>query len=146
MPTISTAKLIGFGVGVIAVLGFVFLALSWRSERNALRDWQAVTLAATRDAVANPKLKARDVPQQVRLLGQAVAGLKSSIARQNAEIDRLDRLTAEQQRNAAEAAQAARTRAKAADRASGSLIASSRSSERLAKPCEPSEALKEAWR
>lgn len=146
MTGFSTAKLIGLGIGLIAVLGFIALALSWRAERNALRDWQTVVVGATRDASANPKLNARDVAQQIRELGAAVETLKRSIGRQNAAIDAMAKRTEEAQRNAAQAAQDARTRARGPERVSGSLIASSRASGRLERPCEPSEALREAWR
>lgn len=146
MMGFSTAKLIAFGIGLIAVLGFIALALSWKAERNELRDWQAVVVSATQDASANPKLLERDVPQQIRLLGEAVADLKSSVGRQNAAIDQLTKRTQEQQRNASEALQDARTRARAAEGASARLMASSRAERGSEAVCEPSETVKELWR
>ena len=146
IPGLSTAKLIGLGIGLIAVLGFIAIALSWRSERNELRDWQATTVSATRDASGNPKLHKRDVPQQIRAIGNSLAAVTRSLERQNAAVEALAKRTEEQQREAAEAAQDARTRARAPERLSDSLNASSRAAERAAKPCEPSETLKEAWR
>lgn len=142
----STAKLIGAGIGLIAVLGFVFLALSWRSERNSLRDWQAVTVAATREAAGEPRLKARDVPAQIRALGDGLRSMRRAVDAQNLAIDALAKHTAEQQRNAAQASQEARQRAKGAEDVSADLRASSRAPERAARPCEPSKALQEAWK
>lgn len=147
MPSFSTTKLIGFGLGLIAVLGFIFMALSWRAERNALRDWQTVTLGATRDASGNPKLHKRDVPQQIRAIGDSLSAVTRTLERQNAAVDALAERTEEQQRNAAQAAQDARRRAReGGEAASARLIASSRSSGRQTAPCEPSETLRESWR
>jgi len=146
IPQLSTAKLIGFGLGIIAVLGFIWLALSWKNERDALRDWQTVVVSATADASGNPKLRAADVPKQIRELGSSLETVKSSLARQNAAVTALEARTEQQQREASQASQDARTRAKGPERVSDSLSASSRSTERLAKPCEPSKALMEAWK
>ena len=146
IPQVSTAKLIGFGIGLIAVLGFVFMALSWRAERDRLRDWQAVTLSAARDAAGNPKLLVRDVPQQVRELGDGLKRTTEALNRQSAAVDALGRRSAELVAEASRTASAARTRARTPERVSAGLEASSRSSERLRAPCEPSEALTEAWR
>jgi hypothetical protein len=93
MPTISTAKLIGAGIGLLAVIAFLALAFSWRSERNHLLQWQGEVISATVDAAnlkdraGKPaKLAAKDVPAQIRYLGKALADVKQKTA----EIQALD--------------------------------------------------------
>lgn len=143
---LSTFKLIGIGIGVLAVIGLLVMVMGWKSERDALRVWQTEVLTATRDASANPKLGKKAVAEQVKLLGQAVKDLKGAIARQNSAIDQLAKTSAAAQAAAAQASQKAEKRAEGALAVSGRLNASARSGESQAKPCEPSKTLTETWR
>ena len=149
MPSAATLKLIGLGVGALALIFLVAMVLDWRSERNELRAWQDSVLTTTREASANPKLKARDVPQQIRLLGQSVAELKAAIARQNAAVDAIAKESAKAQEDAQKATSAAKERANAAEATADRLRASAarpRAGNAPSCACEPSETLKEAWR
>lgn len=141
----STFKLIGIGIGILAVIGLVAMVLGWKSERDELRQWQSGVLTATRDAAANPKLAKKDVAQQVTLLGKAIADLEAGIRNQNAAIDRLGSESAAAAAAAAQASQKAEKRAEAALATTTRLDASARSSEAQAKPCEPSKTLRETW-
>lgn len=144
MPVFSTAKLIGFGLGALALIAAILWFKGVLNERAELRDWQDQVTVATRQAANNPKLAKKDVAQQIGFLGKAIADLKTGIANQNAAINRLAAQTEEAQDMAAKASARAAGRADKAAATSGRLIASSRSVQ--AKPCEPSKALTEAWR
>lgn len=92
MPSLSTAKLIGFGLGLIALLGCIYTALSWRAERNELREWRGQVVAATVDAAGlkdskgrPAKLKPKDVPQQIRFLGEALSAVRLKTAQAQAD-------------------------------------------------------------
>lgn len=146
---LSPAKLIGIGVGALALIGLIVMVLGWRSERNELRVWQSDVYAATKEASANPKLTKKDTAQQIRLLGTAIADLKAAIARQNAAVNALAAESERQKGEAAKAVSRAATRARASEATSERLLASSRSTARSSGPqgqCEPSKELKEAWR
>lgn len=88
----STAKLIGGGIAILAVLAFIATAFSWRNDRNNLRDWQNQVIAATVDAAnltdqkGRPaKLKPKDVPQQIRFLGEALDAVRTKTAQAKAD-------------------------------------------------------------
>lgn len=139
-------KLIG---GVAAVLMLVVLVKDrnhWKAKAQSYNAEAAAMYDATRDASGNRKLERRDTVKQINAMGVAIIDLKVAIAEQNAAVKAMADESARQQREAAQAAQEARQRANGSQRVSDSLIASSRSSERQARPCEPSEVLKEAWR
>jgi hypothetical protein len=145
----ATAKLIGMGLGALALIALVVMVLGWRTERNHLRDWQAQTLAATRDASGSPKLAAKDVPQQIRFLGEAIAALHTSLERQNAAVDALGRESEQQKAEAAKASEKAAERSRGAEATADRLTASSRSGESLRgsqQPCKASKAVEEVWR
>lgn len=146
IPQLSTAKLIGFGLGIIAVLGFIALSLHWKAQAADRKQQLATICTVVRDASNNPKLKCADMPKQIALMGESLNATRSALDRQNAAVAALEARTAQQQRETSQASQDARTRAKGPERVSDSLSASSRSTERLAKPCEPSKALMEAWK
>lgn len=143
---LSTAKLIGFGLALIAVLGFVALALHWKTQAADRGQQLATICTVVRDAANNPKLKCADVPKQIALMGESLNATRSALDRQNASVTALQKASEDQQQKAAQAVQEARQRAKGAEEVAEGLRASSRAPERLAKPCEPSEALKEAWK
>lgn len=146
LASLSTAKLIGFGLGIIAVLGFIALALHWKAQASDRGQQLATICTVVRDASNNPKLKCADVPKQVALMGESLNATRSALDRQNAAVAALKQASEDQQQKAAQAVQEARQRAKAAADVSADLRASSRAPERAAKPCEPSAALKEAWK
>lgn len=92
MPTISTAKLIGGLVGLLAVIAFVLTAFHWKGQRDDLRDWQGQVISATVDAAGlkdkngNPaKMKPKDVPQQIRFLGEALDAVRTKTAQAKAD-------------------------------------------------------------
>lgn len=143
---LSYVKLIGIGIGALAVIALLAMINGWRVERNHLRDWQTTVLAASREAAANPKLDKKDTAQQIKLLGQAIANLKAGIARQNAAVNALALESGRQKADAAQAVLKAQGRAQTAQASSTRLTASSLSSEAVAKPCAPSKALEGAWR
>lgn len=140
-----TPRIIGMIVGSLAVLAFVFMAFTWRSQRNDLRDWQADVVSATRTAADNPKLSKKLVAQQIGLLGGAIKQCKAGIANQNAAIGRLAETTEAQKVAITEASKRATARVGAVEATRRGLEASSRSGEAQAKPCAPSKALAEAW-
>ena len=146
LPAFSTTKLIGFGIGALALVAAVLWFRGVINERNELRDWQAQVFVATRDAAANPKLAKKDVAQQIGLLGKAITDLKTGIANQNAAIERQAAETKRQQEESAIAQKRALRRVERVEATSERLIASARSSAAQASPCSPSEALEEAWR
>lgn len=145
LPQISAAKLIGFGLGALALIAAFFWFRGALNERAELRDWQDQVTVATRLAADNPKLAKKDVAQQVGLLGKAISDLKAGIANQNAAINAHAEETKRQQEAATVARKRALQRAERAEATASRLNASSRSSAATARPCEPSEALTEAW-
>lgn len=139
-------KLLGAALAVAALLWLVQSRSHWKDVAGARADELAGICAAAREASNNPRLACRDSARQVRHLGEAVGALQRSVSRQNAAIEAMERRSAEQQAAAGEAVAAARGRAEAALAVSGRLTGSSRSSERQAQPCAPSEALVDAWK
>jgi hypothetical protein len=146
MPSLSTAKLIGMGVGLLAVIAFVLMAFHWKGQAADRKEKLEVICLATRQAAGNPKLACKDVPVQIQLMGGSIANLKAGIGRQNAAVDAMGQASANAQREAEKAVSAAKERAKGASATSDRLSASSRSSERQARPCEASDELRRAWR
>jgi hypothetical protein len=142
----STLKLIGIGLGALAVIALLAMVNGWRVERDRLRAQVTAACDATREASANPKLDCKAMPQQIRLLGKAVLDLKFAIIDQNTAIGEMAAESERQRQNAVQAAEKARQRANGAEGAASRLIASSRSGERLNKPCEPSATLKGVWK
>jgi methyl-accepting chemotaxis protein len=145
IPGFSTAKLIGIGLGALAIIALLAMVNGWRVERNHLRDWQAGVVQATREASGNPKLGKDQVSAQIGQLGKSVANLKAAIANQNAAVNELAAESGRQKAAAIEAAQRAEKASRGAQATSDRLAVSSRSGERLTKPCLPSPALKDAW-
>jgi hypothetical protein len=143
---LSTLKLIGYGVGALAVIALLAMVNGWRVERNHLRDWQASVVAETRSASGSPKLAAKDVPPQIKLLGDDILKLQAAIGRQNAAVAALAAESVRQQGEAAKASEKAQERAQEAESVSDRLIASSRSTAAPAAPCAPSKAVQEQWR
>ena len=134
----------------LAVAGLIaFLAISrgnWIDRAKGAEAQLAAICEVTRKAANNPKLACKDAPEQVRLLGKAVTDLKGAIARQNAAVAEMGATTKRQQEAAAVAQKRAEKRADRAEDTAAGLLASSRSKGRQERPCEPSEALVEAWR
>jgi hypothetical protein len=79
-------------------------------------------------------------------MGDAVTALSNSLRTQNAAVASLGEQTKQQQADSVRASQKAQERAGRAEATSTRLEASSRAGGAVAKPCEPSKALKEAWR
>lgn len=139
---LSTFKLIGIGLGALALIAAVLWFRSVLNERAELRTWQTEVVTATREASANPKLDKKLVAQQIRLLGDNIKQCKGALASQSAAVNRLGEETERLQGLAAEASRKAAQRVDKAMGVSERLLASSRSS---GPHCEPSAALKGAW-
>lgn len=141
----STAKLIGFGLAALALIGFLLWVNGLRTERNELRAWQSEVVTATRAAADNPKLGKDGVARQIALLGQSIKDLKAGIANQNAAINAQAAETKRQQEASVVAQKRATQRAERAEATANRLAASSRSGGAQRNSCVPSEALKGAW-
>jgi hypothetical protein len=138
-------RLLGMALGALAVVGFVWMALSWKQQRDDLRAWRGDVVAATRSAAGNPRLASEAVPQQVELLGRAIADLKGAIGRQNDAVAELGARSAQLQDEAAKASRSASQRVSRVEGARDRLEASSRTGG-AERACVPSKALEEAWR
>lgn len=144
MPSIATLKLIGYGVGALAIIALLTLVNGWRVERDHLRQWQTEVLVATRTASANPKLDKSAVAQQIKELGTALADTTSALTRQNAAVKALTDQQAAEQRASAVAQKAAQGRAEDAEAVAQRLRAQTRPAGSTAG-CEPSKQLQEQW-
>lgn len=80
--------------GGVAALALLIAAFLWVKDafddRAALREWQSTTLQATQSASGNAKLVAKDVPQQIKLMGDAILNFKNQIQVQNKAVDSLE--------------------------------------------------------
>jgi hypothetical protein len=146
MMGLSTAKLIGLGVGALALIAALLWFKGVLNERAELRAWQGEVVTATREAAANPKLATNQVALQIQLLGKDIAQCKGALGRQNEAIGKLAADTRAAQDMAAKASVRAAERVERVGSTSERLTASARSSESQSKPCAPSKALTEAWR
>jgi hypothetical protein len=136
-------RLIGMSAGAVAILAFVLLAFHWKHQAADRKDQLAAICTETRSAAENPKLACNRVSAQIGQLGLSVIALKGALADQNAKVAQLGQETAQQQADSARASQVAQKRADKAEATSTRLDASSRSG---GAPCEPSAALKGAWK
>jgi hypothetical protein len=141
-----TMKLIGAGVGLLAVLSFIGLSLHWKHEMTARGEKLEADCQATRDASGLPNLKCGDVPRQIEFMGEAIGSLSAVLKKQNEAVDALKATSDQQQAEAERAILSASKRVHAAEGQTARLEASSRAGERLTKPCLPSDTLKEAWK
>lgn len=145
IPGLSTVKLIGFLAVILLVLGLVAERGRWMHRAHSAEAENATVCAAVRAAANNPKMDCKLAAQQIGLMGQSIADLKTGIAHQNTAVHAL---AAESDRQKAEAAKAvlnAAARARASQVTSDRLAASSRSGAVQAKPCEASKVLSDAW-
>jgi len=138
-------KLIGGLAAALILLSLIAERTRWMHRAHDAEAQVAAACDATKGAAANPKLACKDMPQQIRLLGQAITDLKAGIAKQNAAVTALATESDRQKAEAAVAVSRAQGRAQAAQATSDRLAASSRSGGAVAKPCEPSKALVGAW-
>jgi hypothetical protein len=139
-------KLIGIGVGALAMIAAALAINGWRVERNELRAWQVSVVTAASGAAGNPKLKAKDVSTQIRLLGQSVADLKAALARQNAAVEAMAAASAKARQEAEKAVSSSKERAKVAQTTADRLKASASASRIEKGSCDPSKTLQESWR
>lgn len=139
-------KLIGGLAAVCALMALVADRNRWKGKAVERQAEIARLCDATREAAGQPKLDCRRAEQQIRLLGQALRGVKAALEDQNARVAALGAESKRQQAAAAAAASRGAERARDAGRAVAGLEASARSSGRLERPCEPSEAVRERWR
>lgn len=148
VPTLSPLtwiKIIGGLAIVIALAVLVMDRNKWKGRAERYNGEAVSMYEATKLASGNPKLERKDTARQIGEFGKTVTTLKDSLARQNAAIEAAAQKTADQQEDAATALQRAAQRVEKAKAASERLTASARADGPQAG-CEPSEALKEAWR
>lgn len=139
-------KIIGVGAAALMILLLVMDRNHQRSLAKERGDKLATICTATRAASNNPKLKCAEMPVQIGFMGEAIGTLTRAVDKQNAAVDAMGVETKRQQSDSARAAQAARERAGRAEATAARLTASSRAGGAVARPCEPSETLKESWR
>lgn len=145
LPAFSTAKLIGIGIGALALVFLVVTILGWKSERDELRQWRDTVTEATRNASGEKKLSAKEVPVQIEALGRSLKAVTSALNAQNAAVDALGARTATLQGEAAKASVRAAERVSVVEGARTRLEASSRAGGPH-RACEPSETAKGLWR
>lgn len=139
-------KLVGGLVAAVMLLVLVAERSRWMHRAHAAEEQVAADCKAARASSHDSKMACSQTDEQIGFMGEAITSLSGSLARQNASIAAMGQETAEQVKAAQTAQKAAEKRAAAPQAASERLTASARASERQAKPCEPSKALKEAWR
>lgn len=121
-------------------------AESQRARAVAAEKSLAELCQATRQAAARPKLDCRQSAAQIRLLGSAIAEIKSAIGSQNAHVAALEAATVAQQASSSRASREAAPIAERALSASDRLKHSSAITPAADRMCRPSKALEEAWR
>lgn len=141
----STAKLVGMGIGLLAVIAFVLMAFHWKAQASDRKEKLETICSSTRAASGQPKLKCADVAVQIGFMGETIGAQSRAISSQNAAVAAHGKETERQQGEAARASRIAQERSRAPLATSRGLDASSRSSERQSQPCVPSKALREAW-
>lgn len=144
IPGLSTIKLIGIGLAALFLLGLIAERGRWMHRAHSAEAELATICASVRAAADNPKMDCKRAVQQIGLMGQSIADLKTGIAHQNAAVSAL---ATESERQKAEAAQASRkavTRAHEAEATASRLIASARSNV-PSRACEPSKTVKDTW-
>lgn len=141
---LSTAKLIAGAVAIAAFLSLVGLAYSWKSRMESRGVELTTICVATRAAADNPKMNCKAVPEQVKLLGQAVTDLKKGITDRNVAIAAQKAEDDREKAQAVAARNRAQKRATAAETAASRYLASSRQPV-PAGACEPSATVKGTW-
>ncbi|HET7596705.1 MAG TPA: hypothetical protein VFK15_07215 [Burkholderiales bacterium] len=142
---LSTLKLIGIGVGALAIIALLALVNTWRVGYHDRGEKLAAICQATRAASGHPKLACGEVPAQIAFMGEAMSTLDKALKQQNAAVAAMGTETKRQQQESAAATKAAAKRAESAVSVSAKLAASSKVRERTEKPCEPSAELRRAW-
>ena len=145
MPSLATLRLIGYGVGALAVIALLAMVNTWRVGYRDRGEKLAVICQATREAAADPKMHCGNVVVQIHELGTSLKSTTDALNRQNAAVNAWAAKDAADKAVAAKASRIAQERAGRAQATSSRLDASSRAGERLAKPCEPSAELRRNW-
>lgn len=134
------------GLVLAAVLAFLIISRShWIDRAKADETELAAICQVTRSAAVRPHLSCKQVPLQIRYLGEDIAKLKGAIADQNRQIDAWKAEAARQQALAAEIRRQADKRAATALGTVQKLKASAAKPLPPGAPCEPSKTLQEAW-
>lgn len=82
---LSPIKLIGIGVGILALIGLVLTINGWRVSSAERKAKLETICQATRDASNLPKLSCKEVPAQIKFLGEALNAVAAKTAQ--AKID-----------------------------------------------------------
>lgn len=143
---LSPAKLIALAVAAAAILSFVLLAFHWKHQASDRGEKLAAICSVTRSAANNPKMKCSDVPAQIGFMHDSIEALHGGIEKQNAAVDALGAKSKADQAAAVQASQAAQARARGAEAVAERLRASARVAVPQSASCEPSKAVKDAWR
>lgn len=146
MPSIAIMKLIGIGVGILALIGLLLTINGWRVSSAERKAKLEVICQATRSAANNPKLACGQVAVQIKELGDSVANLKAGIEKQNAAVDALGAKSKADQAAAAEASKLAVKRAQGAEATAERLRASAGVPRKSEGPCDASKEAQNAWR
>jgi hypothetical protein len=80
MPSLSTAKLIGAGVGLLILIGLVLGLKHYKALADSRGEKLEAICQATRDASNLPKLKCGEVPAQIGFLGDALNAVRTKTA------------------------------------------------------------------
>ena len=136
-------KLIGGALAAVVVLGLFLGLRHYKSLAESRGQTLAAICQATRDASGQGRLKCGDVPKQIQFMGEAIGTLTTALHKQSTKVEAMGAETTRQQKEAEQASQVARGRARAAQATSDRLTASSRAG---GPSCEPSKALKGAWK
>lgn len=131
MSGFSTAKLIGFGIAALALIGFLAWVNGLRNERNELKAWQdgLVTVVTAEVPVDRRKtVNATTVADEVRWLGREYRTLIQALERQSQQLRQAQQQTEAAQDSATEAARRAQESDKARKALRDRLTAPTRSS------------------
>lgn len=110
MPQLSTAKLIGIGLGALALIGFLAWVNGLRTERNELRAWQGeiVTVIQAEVPVDRRKsVKPGTVADEIRWLGREYRTHRQALEIQSERLIVAKQRTEGAQKSATEAAKRA---------------------------------------
>lgn len=146
MPSALVMKLIGAGIGILALLGLVLGLKHYKSLAESRGQSLALICQTTRDASGNPKMKCSEVPAQIKFMGDAIGTLTAALHKQNDAVAALGEETTRQQNLAVNAANQATQRQKPVAAAQQRLEASARSDGRKSAPCDLSPTLKDTWK
>lgn len=139
-------KLIGYGLGALALIAALLTINGWRVDAADRKAKLEVICQATRSAANNPKMKCSEVPAQIGFMHDSIKALHAGIEKQNAAVDALGAKSKADHAAAVQASQAAQARARGAEAVAERLRASAEVPRKSEGPCEASKEAQNAWR